>query len=151
MMRPNPIPAEIDHARDVTNLFQIEGAYAHLFDTGQAEEWAALFAPDGVFRLDPLGGRPGVVLTGRQELAERCAAFRDAEVGLHFVHPPRLEIAQDGASAWVPFSFFGIDRTTGDTRQSEGFYRVSYRRAGQGWVIADRHEHPIQRGRSRTG
>ena len=140
---------ELERHADWWEMFQLEAAYAHLFDTGQGEEWAALFTTDGVFKVDAMGDRPAASLTGQAELAERCVAFRAREVGFHFLAPPRIEIDGSTAQGLTGFRFYGVELATGNIRESEGFYEVSYRKEEGRWAFAVRHEHPVRRGTSR--
>jgi hypothetical protein len=137
---------QVEKAADVLEIHQLEASYAHLFDTGQGEVWAALFTGDGVFKVDAMGDRPAVTMIGPSELAARCIAFRAREVGLHFLAPPRIEIDGSSAQGLTEFRFHGVELATGNIRDSEGFYEVGYRKEEGHWAIAFRHEHPVRRG-----
>lgn len=41
---------------DRLEILELYNGYPHLFDSGEAERWAALFTPDATFTVQPPGG-----------------------------------------------------------------------------------------------
>ncbi len=127
-------------------LLDLEADNAAHWDFGRAREWAELFAADGSFEMLAVGPRPEFIARGHAELQGFCENIHQNWMGIHFMHPPRLQIAGDAASALIFFEFRHVHRGDGGhTSQGVigGYYEVDYRRTEQGWRIARRREQGV--------
>ena len=129
-------------------LLELEGAYARTWDAADAEGWAGLFTPDGVFEMAALGERPGARLEGHHRLREFCRDVNTQFQGLHTLHLPTLAVDGDRATGSLHFEFHS-GRSTPQAREVAsvtGLYEVRYRRTDAGWRI----EHRFERATSRS-
>lgn len=131
---------------DRTAILDLEAAYAITWDTNQPQRWAALFTEDGVFEMLAAGDLPHLSFAGHDALAGFCREINTRWSGLHFMHPPQLEICGDRAQATVFFEYKYLNReAAAHTRQgsASGYYRTTYRRTAAGWRISQRIEKPV--------
>ena len=131
---------------DRAAILDLEAAYAVSWDTNQPQRWAELFTEDGVFEMLAAGDMPHMRFAGREALAGFCREINTRWSGLHYLHPPQLEITGDQAQATVFFEFKYLNREApAHTRQgsASGYYRITYRRTAAGWRISQRIEKPV--------
>lgn len=127
-------------------LLDLEADYAAHWDFGHARDWAGLFTEKGSFEMLPAGPLPAFIATGHEELQAFCETINQRWQGLHFMHPPRLRMAGDTASATIFFEFRHVMHDgSGHTRQglTAGYYEVDYQRTAAGWRIARRVEQAV--------
>ena len=131
---------------DRNAILDLEAAYAVSWDTNQPQRWAELFTEDGVFEMLAAGELPHMRFEGREALQGFCRDVNTRWSGLHYMHPPQLEIAAETARATIFFEYRYLNRETpAHTRQgpAAGYYQVSYRRTTAGWRISERIEKPV--------
>lgn len=127
-------------------ILDLEADYAAHWDFGRASDWAALYTEDGYFDMLPTATTAAFKATGHAELATFCNHISQTWQGLHFMHPPRLKLNGDTASALIFFEFRHVMNSgSGHTRQgvTAGYYEVDYRRTADGWRIAGRREQAV--------
>lgn len=127
-------------------LQDLEADYAAHWDFGRGNQWARLFTEDGYFEMLPAGSMPAFKATGHAELAAFCETINRDWQGLHLMHPARLTLDGDRASALIFFEFRHVmSDGAGHTRQgvTTGYYEVEYRRSADGWRIEGRREQPV--------
>ena len=132
---------------DYSAICNLEGHYAHTWDTGDADGWAALFTDDGAFEMAGVGDRPTVRYEGAAELAQFCRTIHEKVKGLHLMHTPAIEVRDDEAEGWVHFEFRSHDpRADYDALSSTmGVYHVRYARTEGGWRMRERIETAVSR------
>jgi hypothetical protein len=133
---------------DRLEILQLEGAYGHTWDAGDGAGWAALYTEDGVFTIDPVGGRPPLRVEGRAALEAFCVEFNRTTTGLHFLHTPDLRLDGDTARSWIHVqfrAFQSFDEGAGELRETIGLYEVQYLRTPEGWRMAHRRERAVGR------
>ena len=124
-------------------ILNLEGEYARTWDSVDPEGWAALFCPEGIFEMLPVGNTPGAFYQGREALAEFCRVINSSYRGLHLIHVPSIRVEGDSARGWIHFEFRSI---SGSTQGSvAGIYQVDYRRTDEGWRIEHRIEQAVAR------
>ncbi len=131
---------------DRNAILDLEAAYAVSWDTNQPQRWAELFTEDGVFEMLAAGELPHMRFEGREALRGFCRDVNTRWSGLHYMHPPQLEIGAEAARATIFFEYRYLNRETpAHTRQgtAAGYYQVSYRRTTTGWRISERIEKPV--------
>lgn len=134
---------------DRAEISNLEGRYAHTWDSGDGPGWASVFTEDGVWEALPAGSQaPANLVRGRSELQAFCEQCFGRVTGLHFLHLGELVIEGDEARSLVYFDFRGIMRPPGEKEETRhqlvtGHYRVRYRRTPEGWRIAHRLEEPV--------
>ena len=126
-------------------ILGLEGAYAHTWDTVNAQGWADLFTDDGVFFS--VGVSPELAeyqFQGRDQLAGFCRMVNiDWQWrGMHLIHAPHLEIRGNQAEGWINFEF--LSSHSGDIGHTAGVYHVFYVRTSDGWRIAKRIERIVE-------
>ena len=124
-------------------ILNLEGEYARTWDSVDPEGWAALFCPEGIFEMLPVGNTPGAFYQGREALAEFCRVINSSYRGLHLIHVPSIRVEGDRAYAWIHFEFRSIRGST--LGSVAGIYQVDYRRGGEGWRIEHRIEQAVAR------
>jgi hypothetical protein len=127
-------------------LQDLEADYAAHWDFGRSKQWAQLFTEEGYFEMLPAGPMPAFKATGHEDLAQFCDNINRNWEGLHLMHPARLTIQGDSASALIFFEFPHVmNDGAGHTRQgvTTGYYEVDYRRTSDGWRIEGRREQPV--------
>ncbi len=130
-------------AEDRLAILDLEGEYARSWDCGDADGWAAVFAPDGSFEMTEVGHQPARIIKGTQQLADFCREVDGFYKGLHFMSLPRVEIVGDTAHGQLHFQWLGLFRPHGQftgERHAKGFYRITYRKIDGQWKIARRVE-----------
>jgi hypothetical protein len=132
---------------DYSAICNLEGHYAHTWDTGDADGWAALFTSDGAFEMTGVGDRPSVRYTGPDELAQFCRSIHQRVKGLHLMHTPAIDVSGDEAEGWVHFEFRSRDPRDGyaDLSSTMGVYHVRYLRTPDGWRMQERIETAVSR------
>jgi hypothetical protein len=127
-------------------IIQLEGAYAHLWDSVDAPGWAALFTENGVFETTRVGPFHAVRVEGREELARLCRDFNATWAGLHQLGVPDIRVSGDTAEGAIHFRFRQFPRT-GDpsVRETIGLYQVHYTHVGGVWKMAHRLERAVGR------
>lgn len=124
-------------------ILNLEGEYARTWDTVDPEGWAALFSPEGIFEMLPVGNTPGAFYRGREVLADFCRLINASYRGLHLIHVPSIRVEGDRASAWIHFEFRSLRGST--LGSVAGIYQVEYRRGEEGWRIDHRIEQAVAR------
>ena len=76
-------------------IYDLEAEYARAWDAGDSKAWAALFVSDGVFQMAGVGLQPERICTGTLELETFCVEVSAFYRWLHFIHLPRVRIAED--------------------------------------------------------
>jgi hypothetical protein len=132
---------------DYSAICNLEGHYAHTWDVGDAEGWAALFTADGAFEMTGVGTRPTVRYEGTAELAQFCRTIHERVKGLHLIHAPAVDFRGDEAEGWVHFEFRSRDPRSGYAELSStmGVYHVRYARTAGGWRMRERIETAVSR------
>ena len=128
---------------DRAAILDLEAAYAISWDTNQPQRWAELFTEGGIFEMLAAGDMPHLRFAGHEALAGFCREINMRWSGLHYLHPPQLEISGDQAQSTVFFEYKYLNRESpAHTRQgsASGHYRVTYQRTGAGWRISQRIE-----------
>jgi hypothetical protein len=126
-------------------LIELESRYPHLWDSGDAPGWAALFSEDGIFeRADGSEGH-GEMVQGRAALAQRCADAHAQHASLHFLHLPDLRVEGGRATGWMNFQFLAVGLVGGEVTQAMGFHEVAYVKEPEGWLMARRSERCLYR------
>jgi hypothetical protein len=131
---------------DRLEIIDLEAEYSRAWDSGDADGWANIFTPEGVFEITKSGDQAHRIVRGAKELAGFCAQVGEYYQGLHFNTAPRLHIDRDVAWGQVHFQWIGIFRSGAvhcGQRHAAGYYRVTYRRLGGGWRIERRIETQI--------
>jgi hypothetical protein len=131
--------------QDRQEIAALEAAYGPRWDTGDGAGWSGLYVSDGVFEVAHVEGRPDVRLEGHDELAARCVSFNQHNRGIHLLQPPDISIADGSARSLVPFSFWGMNRSSGRTWDLIGIYEVHYQLTDAGWRIRRRLEIAVTR------
>ena len=135
-----------EQAPDHAQIIALEGAYGPRWDAGDGAGWSRLYTEDGIFAVAQPDGAPEVRARGRADLAGRCDLFNRTYQGVHYLSLPELAVVDEHtARAVVPFTFRAVRRAGSGTLDVEGFYKVEYRRTGEGWRISHRHEVPTLR------
>jgi len=132
---------------DYSAICNLEGHYAHTWDTGDADGWAALFTAHGFFEMTGIGGRPDRRFEGTAALAQFCRDIHRAVKGLHLMHTPAIDVSGDEAEGWVHFEFRSHDPRDGYSELSStmGVYHVRYVRTADGWRMRERIETAVSR------
>lgn len=128
---------------DRNAIADLEADYAAHWDFGRAQGWAEVFTPGGVFEMLPAGSLQPFKAVGHAELQAFCETILKNWKGMHFMHPPRLTLRGDQASALIFFEYRHVMRQdNGHTRQGvvAGYYHVDYLRTAQGWRMEHRRE-----------
>lgn len=131
---------------DRNAILDLEAGYAVRWDTNEPQRWAGLFTEDGVFEMKAAGDTPPMRIEGRDALREFCRGINERWTGMHYLHPPQLEIDGDTARATVFFEYRYLHRGgAAHTRQGSvsGYYRVTYLRTPQGWRMRERIEKAV--------
>ena len=118
-------------------LRELVAAYAHLADGGRLDDVAALFAEDGVLRIDDrpaLEGRAAI----RAFLGGTQASVRAAAVARPLVrhHVSNLRLTLDGPERASGAAYFLVLTDRG--LDHWGRYRDRYLRLAEGWRFAER-------------
>lgn len=132
---------------DYSAICNLEGHYAHTWDIGDADGWAALFTPDGAFEMTGIGGRPNRRFEGSAALSQFCRDIHRSVKGLHLMHTPAIDVHGDAAEGWVHFEFRSHDPRDGYSELSStmGVYHVRYVRSADGWRMHERIESAVSR------
>jgi hypothetical protein len=79
---------DVSRAGDMMEIQQMIARYSYTFDRGEAQAWAEVFTPDGVWEMSPEpGAAPTIRLEGRAELMGFCTKrFSDRRPGLTYAH-----------------------------------------------------------------
>ena len=142
----NDIEQRLRAVEDRLGILDLEASYALAWDFGRAGEWAQVFTADGVFEMIATGHTPHVRVAGHEELRGFCEHIGREWTGLHYMHPPKLEIHGDEASSIIFFEFRHVlRRQDGHIRQGNvgGHYHTRYVRTPAGWRIAERVEKAV--------
>lgn len=144
-MTTNTLEARLRAVEDRLAILDLEADYAYAWDMGTAQQWAEVFAEDGVFEMLPAGNLPNTRIAGRAALEAFCGQIRQQWAGLHYMHPPRLRIDGDAADSVIFFEFRHAMRSDAQLRQgvTAGYYRTRYIRTDAGWRIHERIEQAI--------
>jgi 3-phenylpropionate/cinnamic acid dioxygenase small subunit len=119
-------------------LRELVAAYAHLADAGRLDAMLALFADDGVLRIDerpPLVGRDAIRAFLGGTRADVRATARTRPLIRHNVSNLRLTV--DGPDAAHGDAYFLVVTDRGTDHW--GRYRDRYVRVGDAWRFAERH------------
>jgi hypothetical protein len=132
---------------DYSAICNLEGHYAHTWDTADADGWAALFSADGAFEMVGISGRPSRRFEGTAALAQFCRDIHKTVKGLHLMHTPAVDVRGDEAEGWVHFEFRSHDPRAGrdDLSSTMGVYHVRYVRTADGWRMHERIESAVSR------
>jgi len=135
-------------------LMTLEAEYARSWDTADADGWADVFTPDGVFELVGTAERPTRCYEGRAALKEFCELFNGRWTGLHLMHLPQITVDGETARSRVHFEWTAVARTDPDRtiqRRVHGYYEVTYRNTAAGWRMLRRVEHGVGSAESQFG
>lgn len=124
-------------------LLNLEGRYAMCWDRADAEGWAGVFAPEGVFEIAPVGDRDRVVVRGRDALVGFCREFNGRFIGVHVPSLPYFEIDGDSATGHLNVYYSAIGRLGGAhtmSRTAVAHYEVRYSRVSGAWLMQHRLE-----------
>lgn len=128
-------------------ILDLEAAYAVAWDFGHAQEWAEVFTTYGVFEMLPAGATPHVRVAGHAQLRGFCEQINSEWSGLHYMHPPKLEIQGDAATSVVFFEFRHVMRKFDGSHVRQGntggHYHTRYVRTPAGWRIESRVEKAV--------
>lgn len=130
--------AEIERA-----CLRLAADYSFFADTGRFDEWAALFAEDGVMSAF---GQDNV---GRKAIRAVVGAQTDI-VTMHVISNARIDVvSEDEARGSFYIALYAAPKVNGAgvAKQTEpamlGMYEDVYRRTGQGWRFAKRAFRPL--------
>jgi uncharacterized protein (TIGR02246 family) len=113
---------------DRDEILQLLYRYNHAIDSGDAQEWAETFTPDGVFDV------AGQVRSGQNELI----AFASSVHGYrHIVVNPVIDVAGDTATVRAYFVVY-----QGTALAGMGTYQDELVRTPDGWRFAKRVSTP---------
>lgn len=134
------LSARVGQIEDRTALLNLEGLYARLYDSREAQAWASLFTEDGIYQGRRLANMPEQnFVRGRDALAQFCES--EPASGIHSMHVPELVVRDTDAIGRIHFNFTG-SYTDGDSRHHSrsvtGYYDVRYVRSDSAWLIARR-------------
>lgn len=119
---------------DRAAIHDLYAAYAHRFDRGDADGWAALFTSDGVFA--PPGLEPVV---GTEALHEFVAGRSGDLPGMrHLIANVLVEGAPAGARGTAYFLCFRLGGDGAFRLRNFGRYDDTFRKQDGAWKIADR-------------
>jgi hypothetical protein len=142
----NDMERRLRAVEDRLAILDLEAAYAVAWDFGRAQQWAEVFAGDGCFEMLATGNTPHVRVTGHAELRGFCEQIAKDWSGLHYMHPPQLEIRGDEASSIIFFEFRHVMQgADGHIRQGNtcGHYHTRYVRTPAGWRMQSRVEKAV--------
>lgn len=140
------ICARLQLIEDRVAITDLEADYAAHWDFGRPRQWAELFTEDGVFEMLAAGSMQPFKAVGHAELQGFSETIIKNWKGVHFMHPPRLRLQGDQASALIFFEYRHVMRQdNGHTRQGvvAGYYHVDYLRTPQGWRMQRRVEQAL--------
>ena len=140
------LSARLEAAETRLAIMNLEAEYARSWDAGDAEAWANVFTPDGVFDMAGVGQQARQVYTGHSELAGFCRDIDAFYKGLHFMHLPRLRLDGDTVYGRLHFQWIGLFNQGSHfngQRHTSGYYDVVYRRLNGEWRIQHRLEKAI--------
>lgn len=127
-------------------ILDLEASYAVAWDFGRAQAWAEVFTGDGSFEMLATANTPHLRVCGHAELRGFCEQINREWTGLHYMHPPKLEIEDDAATSVIFFEFRHVlRRDDGHVRQGNtgGHYHTRYVRTPAGWRIESRVEKAV--------
>ncbi len=130
-----------------SQIRRLEARYCDTWDAARAEEWAAVFTEDGVFRRADVHGMAGHVKRGRTELAEFCRTLQEGYGRFHMLNTVDIDVTGDD-TATSRISFQCPMTSLGDFPKYSvvtGFYDTEYRRTLEGWRMAIRLERQVFR------
>ncbi|SCE77789.1 nuclear transport factor 2 family protein [Micromonospora mirobrigensis] len=128
----------------------LEARYARYADEKRWMDLAGLFTVDGTFTPQDAEGRPLLVMSGRQEIAETLTSVNGGDVtAIHMLFTPEIEILSPttarGIWAMADLLFRGADAPPAAeglppfrTMRGWGHYHVSYEKVDGRWLIAER-------------
>lgn len=140
------LEARLRAAEDRLEIMGLEAEYAVAWDRCQAEPWAEVFTPDGVFEMLAVGDRPATRVAGRDALRTFCAQTTARWTGMHFMHAPKITLDGDLAQGIVFFEYKHVMRATQEhTLQGtvSGYYEITYHRTEDGWRMKQRIEKAV--------
>ncbi|MEN2739996.1 nuclear transport factor 2 family protein [Microbacterium sp. X-17] len=131
---------------DRLELMHLEASYTVMFDTKDAEGWAALFTEDGSYTPAYFARTPHDVPPvgiGRAGLLEFAKSF--PERTQHIFGLPYFTIEGDRAAARIPLVSVGVGEygTHVASQLYHGYYDVQYKRTAEGWRIHRRQSNVI--------
>ena len=124
---------------DHVAILALYARYNRAIDSGQANDWAATFAPDGGFH------HPSGSWRGRERLcsfvADRCARIEAGPIGgqLHWNGPVDISGDPDRPTGSCALIVSGVDRASGrDVVVGRGRYEDRLVRTEKGWLFSER-------------
>jgi hypothetical protein len=136
---------------DIRNLQSRYVRYADLKD------WRALvglFLPGASFTPYDVEGKPQIVMTGREQIAERVSTSVGAGTALHHLFSYEIDIDSPTRARGVWAMEDWLDRTNNDsstgaagsfkTMHGCGHYHVAYEKIDGAWFIADLKLHRVK-------
>lgn len=142
----NRIPAEKDtvRAQDRVAIEQLMWDYIHSLDAGNAEAYAALFAPDGQFGRgdNAVKGREALkkmILDARQQFKSEDTGGEKAPRMYHVVTNPHIEFVDEDHARYYAY-WMGVF-TSGDVTSAGREVNELVRMNGQ-WLISVRDVDP---------
>lgn len=144
---------DLQTLNDIEDIRALEARYARYADEKRWEDLAALFTPEGWFRVHDVDGKVLVDMKSPTEIAEVLTAVNAGDVQpIHLLLTHEIEIeSPDSASAiWAlsDFIFRSDDAVPeaqpGDTippftsMRGWGHYHVTYRKLQDRWLIDSR-------------
>jgi ketosteroid isomerase-like protein len=121
----------------ISDRVEIEALRGEFTDAGMMRDWdrlAALFTPDGVWRI-PAAGVEYLSRTDIRAGVERMRGFW--EYFVQTVHPGTIQLAGDTATGRAYVAEFGRLRD-GSSHLNYALYHDRYRRTADGWRFAER-------------
>jgi hypothetical protein len=139
-----PFLPDATRISDMVEIQQLIARYSYTFDRGDAEGWADIFTPAGVWEMSSaVGAQPSIRLDGRADLVAFCTKrFSDRPPGLTYAHH------QSG----IHFTAFGADLARAEvmliltiSREGgppsiarTGVYHDEWTRTAEGWRLKHR-------------
>ncbi|MFC4119625.1 nuclear transport factor 2 family protein [Nonomuraea zeae] len=120
-----------------TDRVEIETLRGEFTDAGMMRDYdrfAALFTPDGAWRMPHIGAE----FVGREEIRAAIERLQGLwEFFVHTVHPGTIHLDGDTAAGRAYVAEFGRMRD-GSSHSNHSLYHDRYRRTSDGWRFAER-------------
>lgn len=137
------IEDRLQRAEATLEIIKLESRYGRAWDSGDADEWARVFAPDGIIEIWQPAGKPAIRTQGRSALRDLCAKTSQTLQGLHLLHLPEVTIQGEVAEGRLHFDFVAMASAVGKPivpRRMCGHYHVKYVLLEDQWLISHKIE-----------